>query len=77
MTYCESKYDTLHHADAMILITEWKEFRSPDFAEIKKQLKTPVIFDGRNQYEKENVARYGIDYYQIGVQPYQGEGEVR
>ena len=77
VTYCESKYDTLHHADAMILITEWKEFRSPDFAEIKKQLKTPVIFDGRNQYEKENVARYGIDYYQIGVQPYQGEGEVR
>jgi len=77
VTYYESKYDTLHNADAMILITEWKEFRSPDFAEIKKQLKTPVIFDGRNQYEKENVARYGIDYYQIGVQPYRGECEAQ
>jgi len=73
ITYCESKYDTLRNADAMILITEWKEFRSPDFDEIKKQLKTPVIFDGRNQYEKETVAHYGIDYYQIGVQPFKVE----
>jgi len=72
ITYYMNKYDTLYNADAMILITEWKEFRSPDFHEIKKRLKTPVIFDGRNQYEKEIVAQHGIDYVQIGVQPFNG-----
>ncbi len=65
--YVKSKYEALDGADAMILITEWKEFRSPDFYEIKRLLKEPVIFDGRNQYDEKNVARYGIDYYQIGV----------
>ena len=67
--YCESKYEALKGADALILVTEWKEFRSPDFYEIGKLLKTPVIFDGRNQYESKHVKRYGLDYYQIGVQP--------
>ena len=47
---CRSKYDVLKDSDALVLLTEWKEFRSPDFEEIKAQLKTPVIFDGRNQY---------------------------
>ncbi|MBQ4417483.1 MAG: UDP-glucose/GDP-mannose dehydrogenase family protein, partial [Butyrivibrio sp.] len=69
VVYCHSKYDALKGADALILITEWKEFRSPDFPEIKKLLKTPVIFDGRNQYDKKSMRRYGIDYYQIGVRP--------
>ena len=69
VTYCNSKYDALKGADALILITEWKEFRSPDFYEIGKLLKNPVIFDGRNQYEAKNMRRYGLDYYQIGVQP--------
>lgn len=67
--YCDSKYEALKDADALILITEWKEFRSPDFYEIGKLLKTPVIFDGRNQYEPRHVKRYGLDYYQIGVRP--------
>ena len=47
---CNSKYDVLKDSDALVLLTEWKEFRSPDFEEMKTQLKTPVIFDGRNQY---------------------------
>jgi len=64
--YCTSKYDTLNSADAMILITEWKEFRSPDFGEIKKRLNTPVIFDGRNQYDKQQMQKEGFRYYQIG-----------
>ena len=67
--YCDSKYEALKDSDALILVTEWKEFRSPDFYEIRKLLKTPVIFDGRNQYEPKHVKRYGLDYYQIGVRP--------
>ncbi len=68
ITYMNSKYEALHGADALILITEWKEFRSPDFYEITKLLHNPVIFDGRNQYDAKRVKKYGIEYYQIGVQ---------
>lgn len=67
ITYVESKYEALKQADALILITEWKEFRQPDFGEIAKLLKTPVIFDGRNQYDKKRLLKKGIEYYQIGV----------
>ena len=66
VTYCKSKYDTLKNADAMILLTEWKEFRSPDFEELKVQLNTPIIFDGRNQYNDVLMTERGIEYYQIG-----------
>lgn len=65
--YCESKYSALVDADAMILVTEWKEFRAPDFYEIKQRLKNPVIFDGRNQYDAERLEEQGFEYYQIGV----------
>ncbi len=65
--YCESKYDALRDSDALILVTEWKEFRSPDFYEIKQRLKTPLIFDGRNQYDAKILDRIGIEYDQIGV----------
>ena len=64
--YVTYKYDALKNADAMLLLTEWKEFRSPDFEEIKKQLKSPVIFDGRNQYNIFNLEEKGFEYYQIG-----------
>ena len=67
ITYADSKYEALKDADALILITEWKEFRSPDFYEIARLLKTPVIFDGRNQYDAKRVGEYGIEYHQIGV----------
>lgn len=65
--YVDSKYIAVRDADAMILITEWKEFRSPDFEEIKKTLKSPVIFDGRNQYNKERILEMGFEYFQIGA----------
>ncbi|WP_456449818.1 UDP-glucose dehydrogenase family protein [Hydrogenimonas sp.] len=65
--YVNSKYDALDDADAMILVTEWKEFRSPDFDEMKKRLKNPVIFDGRNQYNIKNMENRGFEYFQIGV----------
>lgn len=65
--YCESKYIALIGADAMIMVTEWKEFRQPDFEEMKMRLRNPIIFDGRNQYEQEHLAELGFEYYQIGV----------
>ena len=77
VTYCKSKYEALDGADAMILVTEWKEFRSPDFYEIKRLLKYPVIFDGRNQYSAKQVNKYGLDYYQIGVKPALVEGKAK
>lgn len=67
VTYFDSKYAALTNADAMLLVTEWKEFRSPDFIEIKKLLTKPIIFDGRNQYDMEILHEYGFEYYQIGV----------
>lgn len=67
VSYVESKYEALKEADALILITEWKEFRQPDMEEIKNLLKNPVIFDGRNQYNKKMMRKLGIEYYQIGV----------
>jgi len=66
--YTQSKYDALNDADAMLLVTEWKEFRSPDFDEMKQRLKNPIIFDGRNQYNIEKMNTKGFEYYQIGVQ---------
>lgn len=64
--YFTNKYDVLRNSDALLLITEWKEFRSPDFEEIKKQLKNNIIFDGRNQYHNFNLKEDGFEYYQIG-----------
>jgi len=66
ITYVNSKYQALENADAMILLTEWKEFRSPDFDEISKLLKNAIIFDGRNQYNAFNLKEKGFEYYQIG-----------
>ena len=65
--YYDSKYSVLVDADAMILVTEWKEFRQPDFGEMKKRLKAPIIFDGRNQYDALALKEKGFEYYQIGV----------
>ena len=64
--YVDSKYDVLKGSEALILLTEWKEFRLPDFEEIKSNLKNPIIFDGRNQYNAFNLAEKGFEYIQIG-----------
>jgi len=66
ISYHGSKYEVLQDADALILLTEWKEFRSPDFVEIQQQLKKPIIFDGRNQYNAFNLEEKGFEYFQIG-----------
>lgn len=64
--YSASPLAALDGADSLVIITEWKEFRSPDFGEIKSRLKSPVIFDGRNLYEPEFVRSLGIEYSGIG-----------
>ena len=66
--YLDSKYDVLMDSDALVLLTEWKEFRIPDFKKIKLLLKNSIIFDGRNQYNAFNLEEMGIEYHQIGKQ---------
>jgi UDPglucose 6-dehydrogenase len=66
VSYMDTKYEVLKEASALLLLTEWKEFRSPDFEEIKQRLKHPIIFDGRNQYNAFQLEDQGFEYYQIG-----------
>ena len=66
LSYAENSKDALHNADALIIVTEWKAFKSPDFSIIKTRLKNPIIFDGRNLFEPANMAALGIEYHGIG-----------
>jgi UDPglucose 6-dehydrogenase len=62
----DSAIDALEGADALAIVTEWQEFRSPDFAAIREKLKTPAIFDGRNLYDPAAVRAQGLEYFPIG-----------
>ncbi|PKO94371.1 MAG: UDP-glucose 6-dehydrogenase [Betaproteobacteria bacterium HGW-Betaproteobacteria-10] len=66
LQYAENPMGALENADALVIVTEWKEFRSPDFEAIKQALKHPVIFDGRNLYDPKLVRDSGIEYFAIG-----------
>jgi UDPglucose 6-dehydrogenase len=66
LVLCDSAEAALQGADALVIVTEWREFRSPDFDRIKTSLKTPVIFDGRNIYDPTLMKRFGIDYFGVG-----------
>jgi UDPglucose 6-dehydrogenase len=66
LQYAESPMGALTDAEALLIVTEWKEFRSPDFEAIKATLKSPVIFDGRNLYDPKFVRASGIEYFAIG-----------
>jgi UDPglucose 6-dehydrogenase len=66
LTLCKSSPEVLEGADALAIVTEWREFRSPDFDAIKATLRTPAIFDGRNIYDPGRMARAGFSYYAIG-----------
>jgi UDPglucose 6-dehydrogenase len=66
LVLCESPEETLSGADALAIVTEWIVFRSPDFEHIRKELKQPVIFDGRNLYEPRHMEEMGFEYYAIG-----------
>lgn len=65
--YVQNQYDALKNADCLVIITEWSEFKFPDFAMIKKLLKNPAIFDGRNIYDANEIKKLGFDYSCIGV----------
>jgi UDPglucose 6-dehydrogenase len=66
LTYCSNAYDAIEGADALVIVTEWNEFRHPDFARIKATLKAPVIFDGRNLYSPAQMRGLGFTYFGIG-----------
>lgn len=66
LVYCDKPYTALHGADGLVIVTEWPEFRNPDFAQMAKLMRHKVIFDGRNLYEPEIVLKHGFHYYAIG-----------
>lgn len=66
ITYANSSYGALVLADCLLLLTEWNEFRRPDFDKVKELMKSPVIFDGRNQYDGERLIQKGFEYHCIG-----------
>jgi UDPglucose 6-dehydrogenase len=63
---CEHQYDALEGADALAVVTDWNQFRNPDFGRIKRLLKAPIIFDGRNLYDPDFVSGQGLAYFSIG-----------
>ena len=67
ISYSNDMYQTLNKADALLIVTEWPEFRSPDFDEIGRRLGNKVIFDGRNIFDHNDMEKLGFDYYCIGV----------
>jgi UDPglucose 6-dehydrogenase len=66
ITLCDRSYDTLSGADALAIVTEWNEFREPDFAKMRSLLRAPVVFDGRNIYSPEHMRELGFTYFSIG-----------
>ena len=66
LTLCDSANAALDGADALAIVTEWQEFRSPDFADLKESLADAVVFDGRNLYEPQTIEHFGLQYYAIG-----------
>ncbi len=63
---CANRDETLANADGLVVVTEWNEFRSPDFTNLRKVLNDPVIFDGRNLYDPDYLRQLGFAYYAIG-----------
>lgn len=66
VTYCIDKYECVVDADALLVVTEWKEFRIPSWDILNKVMNTPLIIDGRNIYDKQEMKEYGFQYYSIG-----------
>jgi UDPglucose 6-dehydrogenase len=66
LAYCDRPYGALEGADALAIVTEWQEFRNPDFELMRRLMRGHVIFDGRNLYEPKTVSQYGFAYHAIG-----------
>ncbi|GMR23700.1 MAG: UDP-glucose/GDP-mannose dehydrogenase family protein [Acidobacteriota bacterium] len=66
LTYCRKSYEALEDADGLVLVTEWSEFREPDFERIRDLLREPVVFDGRNIYNPDKLRKLGFTYFGVG-----------
>jgi len=66
ITYAESNYEALNGADALVVVTDWNEYRHPDFARMKSTLRRPVVIDGRNLYDPAKMQTLGFDYFSFG-----------
>ena len=66
VVYCKDKYDATLNADALLLLTEWKEFRLPSWDVVKKAMRKAIVIDGRNIFDKEELESAGFEYYCIG-----------
>ena len=66
VTFASGNYEALKGADCLAIVTEWNEFRRPDFARMRKLMRGPVVFDGRNLYTPEQMKQNGFTYYSIG-----------
>lgn len=66
ITYCKDEYEAMEHAEAVVIVTEWNQFRNLDFNRLKKLVKNPILFDLRNIYRKKNIEKLGIKYFGIG-----------
>jgi UDPglucose 6-dehydrogenase len=66
VTLCDKSYDALAGADALAIVTEWNEFREPDFKKMRQLMKSPVVFDGRNIYSPEHMRALGFTYFSVG-----------
>lgn len=73
LTYCDRPYGALEGADGLAIVTEWQEFRQPDFEVMRRLMRQPIIFDGRNLYDSKVVAAHGFTYEAIGRTPVRGE----
>jgi UDPglucose 6-dehydrogenase len=77
ITYAETNYDALTDADALVVVTDWNEYRHPDFARLKSTLKRPVVIDGRNLYDPARMGEMGFTYYSIGRQNVEHDAPMR
>jgi UDPglucose 6-dehydrogenase len=66
LVFCDDQYEALEGCDALLLVTEWKQFRNPDLGMVKRKLRAPAVFDGRNQYDPSDLKAAGFEYYGIG-----------
>ena len=69
ISFSAGLYDGLDNSDGLIVVTEWKQFRNPDYDQIRTMLREPVIFDGRNVFDPGIVCQHGLDYYSVGRAP--------
>jgi UDPglucose 6-dehydrogenase len=66
VNYAENEYEAAKNADFLVILTEWMQFREPDFERLKKEMKSPVIFDGRNLYDPGDMKENGFRYFAVG-----------